>query len=154
MRLQGSYILRAVVLASAFLLVSVLGFAFFFADTPSYPSATRNHIPAIPVPPVQLGAQATILTLPEPILDIARTEQDVVQIHTVLSVDQTFAFYQQHLLQQGWGPQYHINQQTHQMFIINTQACPYYGLAITITPSTNQQTSVRIDPYLNDLCDD
>jgi hypothetical protein len=60
-------------------------------------------------------------------------------------------FYETQLPEEGWQPS-HVQTSNMMLFIINKQACPFYGLQF-VARKNGHTTDVVIDPYLNDVCD-
>lgn len=128
----------------------IFGLAVYAFWCPVSVTATREHIPAIMAPPESIGQPIRRVVLAEPRLRIEELETDRMMFTTTLSTAEVFAFYQQHLVEEGWEPDYYINQQTNQMFISNKQACPFYAIEINVRSQSQNQTQVIIDPYWPD----
>jgi hypothetical protein len=146
-------ILGFAVLGSVLAGLALLGLAAALVTCYDYPFTTRDHPPSVPVLTKQAGApiQRTMFQLP--IVDDPLVPTDQRTVETERSVEEVLAFYQQQLVAEGWETDYTINPITKQMFILNKQACPYYGLGITTNVMENQHTLVTLDPYVKDRCD-
>ena len=134
-----------VILGSALVLACILGVAVYaMLDCPTYPQLTRTAIPSIPAPPDLLGQSATRFFPPTPY-------QGKIHFQTTLTPLEVLSFYEQHLPEEGWEPN-KLQRSNMMLFIINKQACPFYGLHFTARQQNNA-TTVEIDPYLNDNCE-
>jgi len=146
-------ILGFAVLGSVLAVLGLIGLAAALVTCYDYPFTTRDHPPSIAGLPQQVGAPTEQILFQLPIVDDPLVPTDQRAVETELSVEEVLAFYQKQLVADGWETDYTVNPNTKQMYILNKQACPYYGLGITVTATENRHTQVTLDPYVKDRCE-
>lgn len=133
-----------VILGSTVVLACILGVAVYtLLDCPTYPETTRTTVPSIPAPPNLIGQSTNRFFPPTPY-------EGKIHFQTTLTPLEVLTFYEQQLPEEGWEPS-KLQRSNMMLFIINKQACPFYGLQFS-TQRQDNTTAVEIDPYLNDDC--
>ena len=140
-RIVGLTLLGSTLLLGCILAVVV----WLMLACPAYPTITRNKIPSIPAPPGLIGTTATRLFPITP-----GVEESSLRLQTTSSPIEVLKFYEQHLPQEGWQPS-QVQTSNMMLFIINTKACPFYGLQFTARQD-GSTTNMVIHPYLNNPC--
>jgi hypothetical protein len=153
MQLRILRIIGFAVLGSTLAGLCIIGLAVAVVTCYDYPFTTRDQLPAVLGVPRQEDTRTEVITFPLPIVSDPLISTDQHILETDRSNVDVLAFYQQHLVATGWEDTYVVNPRTNQMFILNKQACPYYGLRITIIAIGSGQTRVTLDPYVEDTCD-
>jgi hypothetical protein len=146
MRKRLFRIIGLTLLGSTLVLGCMLAMAVYAMSCPAYPTATRTEIPSIPAPPGLIGTPATRLFPPTP-----EGYSGSLLIQTTSSPLDVLRFYEARLPEEGWQPN-QVQTSNMMLFIINKEACPFYGLQF-VARQDGDVTRVVIDPYLNDSCD-
>jgi hypothetical protein len=153
MQLRILRIIGLAVLGSTLAGLCIIGLAVAAVTCYDYPFLTRDELPPVLGLPQQGDNRTEVITFSLPIINDPLVPTDQHTLETDRSNVDVLAFYQQQLVATGWEDTYVVNPRTNQMFIINKQACPYYGLTITIIAIGSGQTHVTLDPYVEDDCD-